>query len=95
MQNEGGAITVGFNGNPTFNDSFDASQSPSPVNDFSSTKEYENLKSLGIIIEGITFGETFEEDYNRGNPIPREYKYDPVDERSNIYDAYSSEGLIE
>ena len=93
LQNEGGAITVGYNGNPFISkELFDASQAPSPVMDFSSTKEYKNLKSLGILVGGITYGETFEEeDYKKINSIPREYKIDLVDERSDIYDSYSDD----
>ena len=92
LQNEGGAITVGFNGNPKLGkDLFDASQSPSPVLIYEFTPEYNNLKSLGIEIQGITFGETFEEDYDKKNPTPREYLVDPVDEISDIYEPYSDD----
>ena len=92
LQNEGGAITVGFNGNPFIDDSlFDASQSPSPVINFADTPEYNNLKNLGFEVNGITFGETFEEDYKNPNPIPREYKLNPVDYRSDIYEPYSDD----
>ena len=83
---------VGYNGNPFLEkEVFDASQSPAPRIDFSFTKEYENLKKLGIYVGGITLGETFDEDYKLGNPIPREYKLDPIDERVEIYDAYSDD----
>jgi hypothetical protein len=47
------------------NEVFDASQSPAPVMDFSFTEEYANLKKLGIQVGGITFGETFDEDYKK------------------------------
>jgi hypothetical protein len=61
LQDEGGAIIVGYNGNPKLgNEVFDASQSPAPVFDFSFTQEYENLKKLGIKVGGITFGEKFD-----------------------------------
>ena len=94
IQNEGAAITVGFNGNPyKSEDIFDSSQSPGPVADFSTEAEYNNLKSLGIMIRGITFGETYEDDYAKENPIPREYKLDAVDERVDIYESYSDDKL--
>ena len=54
LQNEGGAIIVGYNGNPFERDElFDASQSPSYVLNFSFTREYQNLKQLGIQVVGI------------------------------------------
>jgi hypothetical protein len=61
------------------------------VTDFSFTQEYENLKKLGIKVGGITFGETFDEDYKNPNPIPREYKVDVIDERSNILEPYTDD----
>ena len=41
-------------------------------------------------LNGITFGETFNDSYvNKDKtPIPREYIINPVDERSNIYNRY-------
>ena len=92
LQDEGGAIIVGYNGNPKLgNEVFDASQSPAPVMDFSFTEEYANLKKLGIQVGGITFGETFDEDYKKPNPIPREYKVDLIDERSDILNPYTDD----
>ena len=92
LQNVGGAITVGFNGNPTLGkELFDASQSPSPVTDCKNTQEYKDLQELGIEVTGITFGETFDDDYRLKDPIPREYKFDPVDEMSEIYEPYTDE----
>jgi hypothetical protein len=92
FQNVGGAITVGFNGNPTLGkELFDASQSPSPTTDCSFTQEFKDLKELGIEVTGITFGETFDDDYKLKDPIPREYKFDPVDEMSEIYEPYADE----
>ena len=92
FQNVGGAITVGFNGNPKLGkELFDASQSPSPATDLPNNQEYKNLKELGIEITSITFGETFEEDYKSEKPIPREYKLNPVDEISNIYEPYTDD----
>ena len=91
FQNTGGAIIVGFNGNPKLGiDEFDASQSASSVQVFED-KEYYNLQSLGYIINGITFEETFDESYQNPNPIPREYNIDLVDERVAIYAPYSDD----
>lgn len=92
FQNEGGAIVVGFNGNPKNNKQlFDGSQSPSVFYNFSNIKEVNDLKSLGFTINGITFGETYEDDYKIKKPIPREYKLDPVDEIVDIYEPYSDD----
>ena len=92
LQNEGGAIIVGYNGNPYLGkEYFDASQAPSPVNYLEKTQECENLKNLNFYLGGVTYGESFEEDYKKGNPIPREYLLDPIDERVEIYEAYSDD----
>ena len=92
FQNEGAAITVGFNGNPDLPKYlFDASQSPGPVSPFDATNEAKILNSLGIAIRGITIGESYEDDYVKEKPIPREYKIDPVDERVDIYEPYTDE----
>lgn len=92
FQKTGGAITVGFNGNPHLsNDLFDASQSPTHVMSFNYSIEYENLKQLGFEIEGISASETFGDNYKEKNAIPLEYDFDPVDERVDIYNEYSDE----
>ena len=92
FQKTGGAITVGFNGNPHLsNDLFDASQSPSLVMDFNNTIENQNLKQLGFEIVGISYAETFGDNYKEKNEIPLEYDFDPVDERVDIYNEYSDE----
>ena len=47
------------------------------------------MNDLGFLqIEG-TIGETFNDSYKVGNQIPKEYAFDPVDERVNIYSTYS------
>ena len=91
FQNNGGAIIVGYNGNPKKGiELFDASHSPTSVVTFEKTKEYANLDSLGFQVS-ISHGETFDEDYKKPNPIPREYKVDPIDERSDILEAYTDD----
>ena len=93
FQNIGGAITVGYFGNPKIKgpESFDASQSDSGVMDFEETEVYENLEKLGYMIYGITSEEVFDDSYQKENPIPREYTIFPVDYRVDIYSPYSDE----
>ena len=93
FQNTGGAIIVGYNGNPKLNGTkeFDASQSSSSVSEFDS-EEYYALRNLGYYLSGITYSESFDDSYmiNNGSaPIPREYSFDPVDRRVPIYSSYS------
>ena len=91
FQNTGGAIIVGFNGNPKLGiNEFDGSQSISAVQKFED-KEYYNSQSLGYEIIGITYAESFDDSYQNPNPIPREYTIDLVDERVPIYSAYSDD----
>ena len=60
FQKTGGAILVGFNGNPTLsNDLFDASQSPSNVMTFHMSVEIQNLFQLGFFVVGISASESF------------------------------------
>jgi hypothetical protein len=92
FQNSGGAIIVGFNGNPKLGiDEFDGSQSISLVYNFEDEEEYYNLQSLGYKVFLITYAETFDDSYQNPNPIPREYTIDLVDERVPIYAAYSDD----
>ena len=92
VQNEGAAITVGFNGNPYLSsDLFDSSQSPGLVMDFAQTKEYSNLKSLGFIIRGLAIGESYEDDYLKEKAVSREYKLNSVDEKVDIYESYTDD----
>ena len=103
IQNIGGAITVGYFGNPKINGThlFDASQADSGIYDFEGSEVYNNLDELGYIIGGITFEEVFDDSYQGKNPIPREYTIFPVDYRvdifseysDDIYDEFISEGL--
>ena len=94
FQNTGGAIIVGFNGNPKIEgvDKFDGSQSSSSVNAFKS-EEYNELEKLGYHVYGITYSESFDDSYknNKTFPIPREYSVDLVDRRIPIYEQYSDD----
>ena len=91
LQSTGGAIIVGFNGNPKLGiDEFDASQSASGVQAIAD-KEFYNLKSLGYEISGITYAESFDDSYQHPNPIPLEYTIDLVHERIPIYAPYSDD----
>ena len=95
LQESGNAIIVGYNGNPSEkkkNEKFDSSQSPSPVNlSFKKDINAINLNKYGIIVEGITMGESYNDSYQnkQKTPIPREYLIYPIDERSNIYGRYN------
>ena len=92
FQYQGGAIIVGFNGNPFIEkEQFDGSQSPASVTTFESSDEYKNLNKLGIVVSGITWAETYDDYYIKENPIPREYLLDPVDERVDIYEPYTDD----
>ena len=91
FQTLGGAIVVGYFGNPKGNDLFDSSQAYSSVEKLEDTNIYKNLDELGFIIDGITRGEFFDYSEIIKNPIPREYTVEPVDERVDIYSLYSDE----
>ena len=92
IQNEGAAITVGFNGNPNLEkDIFDSSQSPGPIMNFANTATNKNLNSLGFTIRSIATGESYEDDYVKEKAVSREYKLDAVDERVDIYESYTDD----
>ena len=92
FQYTGGAIVVGYNGNPFIGkEQFDGSQSPASVTAFEFSEEYKNLDKLGIVVSGITFAETYDDYYIQDNPIPREYLLDPVDEVVDIYEPYTDD----
>ena len=92
MQKAGGAIIAGYMGNPNIKgeDEFDASQSPSQVNQLINSEYYKILYSKYFDIIGVTIGETFLNPYEK-NQIPMEYQLNPVDERTDIYHAYSDD----
>ena len=88
FQNIGGAITVGYFGNPKLKgiDLFDASQSDSgayPLEDMT-------FGDMTFHIQ-LTNKEVFNDFYQKGNPIPREYQLNPVDYRVDIYSKYSDD----
>ena len=93
FQNTGGAIIVGYYGNPKIKgkDIFDGSQSISQVEEIENLDVYKNLKYFNFYISQITTAETFDDSVYGPNPIPREYALDPVDERVDIYSKYNDD----
>ena len=96
FQNTGSAVTVGFFGNPKIKgtDLFDASQSSSTVhNDFLGTSIKSRLEKNGFKINGVTIAESYKF-HQKDNDIiqyPREYEFNPVDFRVDIYSDYSDD----
>ena len=94
FQNTGGAIIVGYYGNPKIKgiDLFDGCQSISQVESkIQNLDFYKNLEKLNFHIVQITAAETFDDSVYGPNPIPREYAFDPVDERVDIYSGYNDD----
>ena len=93
FQNTGGAIIVGYYGNPKIKGIkyFDGSQSISSVESIQDLNLYTNLDELGFSVSQVTVGESFDDSVYDKNPIPREYAFDPVDDRVDIYSSYSDE----
>jgi len=93
FQNTGGAIIVGYFGNPKKKgiDLFDGSQSISSVETINNFYLYKKLYNLGILVAQVTMGESFDDSVYDSNPIPREYAFDPIDYRVNIYSSYSDD----
>ncbi|MCQ2816157.1 MAG: hypothetical protein MJ252_02715 [archaeon] len=95
-QEFGGAIMVGYNGNPkeTDKEKYDACQSPSGYLDSQiETKSTKELKELGYVINSITTFESFsKETLSKDKPHPpREFEFKAIDERVDIYEKYSDE----
>ena len=88
LQETGGAIIVGYNGNPFNNEVFEGSQSTTTISNLNDTYYYNNLKRLGFIIGGFPLFESFNYSYQSDNVIPREYTIEPVDERVDLYYTY-------
>ena len=93
-QLKGGAIIVGYDGNP-YLDNFDASQSPSSV--FFTLPEEGAKDDLSVEIESLgfslsyTISESFSEpDYINKDTvnIPLEYQIHEIDERVQLYNGY-------
>ena len=81
LQETGGAIIVGYKGNPKSNENLDASLSPSGnILSLSGTDINKNFTECGFGITVLTFRESFNYSYQASNPIPREYLVNPVDE---------------
>jgi hypothetical protein len=89
LQETGGAIIVGYGGNPKLvNESLDASVSSSGTLPYSATQAYKNLTEAGFDLQVLTTFEFFNYSYQSPNPTPKEYLVYPVDERVNIYQKY-------
>ena len=89
----GGAIIVGYNGNPNF-ETFDSSQNPASV---INTGNYKTVDSVSQTIEDLgfslyyTYKEYFDINYE-GNPqIPLEFQIHEIDERFEFYKKYSDD----
>ena len=94
FQNTGGAVTVGYYGNPKIQgtEMYDASQSSSQVEHFDNTNLKNELIKIGFDRIGVTIAESYNFHQNDiKNQIPREYDIDTVDFRVNIYSDYSDE----
>ena len=97
LQNSGGAVIVGYYGNPQIKGTtiFDSSQSPSTVDELSNSPIKIELEKNGFLLEGLTVEESFANNPNEyNNPIPMEYQLNPVDFRVDIYSDYSDNIMI-
>ena len=89
----GGAIIVGYNGNPNFV-TFDSSQNPASV---LGTQDFKTVDSVSKAIEdlGFTLRYTYKEYFDinyEGNPqIPLEFQIHEIDERFEFYQKYSDD----
>jgi hypothetical protein len=89
LQETGGAIIVGYGGNPKLvNESLDSSVSSSGTFSYNETQGYKNITEAGFVLERLTTFEIFNYSYQNPNPTPKEYLVYPVDERVNIYQKY-------
>jgi len=87
----GGAIIVGYSGNPKLT-SFDSSQSPSPIYSTDNLKGKDTL-SDEIIRLGFSFSYPIMEIFNKldnenEKKIPLEYQINEIDERVNLLNGY-------
>ena len=93
LQKFGGAIIVGYNGDPESEAiDFDASQSPTFIQgqDFlKNLPNYDNLIKNGITVGQISYGPSYKNSYiyNKKN-IPQEFEEIPVDERMKFYNNF-------
>ena len=99
LQNFGGAIVVGYNGDPeseTFD--FDASQSPTFIEGEEFLKnipEYEKLIQNGFKIGQISYGPSYKNSYNFNiKNFPQEFEEFPIDERMNFFNEFEETNEI-
>ena len=77
---------MGYFGNPKLGaEIFDSSQSPSTIKTLNKT-----INNMEFKIS-FPYIEKFNDFYQKGNPIPKEYELNPVDYRVEIYSKYSDE----
>ena len=94
LQNSGGAVIVGYFGNPRVKGTtlFDASQSASGVDSLSGTQMKAELEKKGFLVNGVTVKEKYDSNPDiRANTIPMEYTFNPVDFRVDIFSSYSDD----
>ena len=94
LQNEGGAIVVGYNGNPNSSAIFDGSQHFSTVFNYQDLITLEPNLTEQMENEGIYFTQICRTnnlfDY-RDIRVPEEFNIMEVDEVSDIYEAYNED----
>ena len=94
LQNEGGAIIVGYNGNPVSGDIFDGSQHFSSVFNYSDLTILEKDLMKQMENDDIYFTQICRTnnlfDYENLE-VPEEFNIIKVDEVANIYEAYSED----
>ena len=98
IQLNGGAIIVGYGGNPNKNN-FDASQSPTPVYSTENAEDQlsKNIESFGFSLT-YPMMEMFskldsEKDIETNYPL--EYQIDPIDERVQLFNSYDDSNYQE
>lgn len=98
LQHSGGAITVGYFGNPRKRDNiiFDSSLSPSPIISTDQLKNYSpDFKELnekyGIKMQ-FAHAQSFY-DYNSSFSFPLEYEITPVDEKMPLFENFNESNL--
>ena len=94
LQNEGGAIVIGYNGNPVSDYIFDSSQHFSSVYNSASLKQLDEeldtkMKNTGIYFSQICRTSNFF-DYEEPK-VPEEFNVKEVDEVADIYEIYNEE----
>ena len=89
----GGAITVGYNGDPdTTKKDFDASQSPTFIlsNEEISILGLKTLEEYGFYFSQISYGPSYKNQFREDKlDYPEEFEVTPVDERVEIYNTYN------